>query len=315
MNVRHPMAASMRLAIAVATLAVIALFFAPVSAFAQTGAAPSIERRLTAPSGPPRLDVPAEERILTGRDDLVILRRREFFTLSATTSPRYSSNAFLSDARGDGDVAIEGAANARVETVIAERYTVSADLGYAVARYDRFGELDYDSLSAGIAGRIPDGPWNFSLGYRVAVTKSRGFEDHIVTQHVLNGAVSYAIEIDRNTAIFPFVSLTRIVAHPSDFDNLNLAPGASAVHRIARDLTIGADVQLVARRYDNFFEAFTGRTRQEIGFQSGLGLRWTPHPNVVAQARLGVGYLASTIRSIDYLEFSATPTLTLQIRF
>ena len=132
---------------------------------------------------------------------------------------------------------------------------------------------------------------------------------------LLNGSVSYTIAIDRDTAVFPFVSLTRTFANPGDFDNINLVPGVSAVRRLAPDLTIGADLQIVARRYDDFFEDVTGRTRREIGLLSGVTLRWTPRPEIVVQGRLGVGYLDSTVDSVDYFEFNASPTLTARIRF
>ena len=290
-------------------------FPAASAAVAQTGSAPSIERRLTLPDGPPTFEVTPEERVLTGKDDLVLLRRRKFVTLSADLSPRYSSNAFLSDSRGDGDVAVNGAVGLRAETVIDQRYAVFATAGYAVARYNRFSQLDYDSLSGGIGARMPDGPWTYSLGYGIAVTKDSGFDDHIVTQNVFNGSVSYTIEIDRDTAVFPFVSLTRVFANPGDFDNVSLVPGVSAVHRIAPDLAVSADFQLVGRVYDDFFEETTGRTRREVGLLSGAGWRWTPRPNIVVQGRLGVGYLASTINSVDYFEFNASPTLTARIRF
>ncbi len=290
-------------------------FPAASAALAQTGDAPSIERRLTLPDRPPTFEVTPEERVLTGKDDLVLLRRRNFVTLSADFGPRYSSNAFLSDSRGEDDVAVDGAVGVKAETVIDGRYTVFATGGYAVARYNRFSQLDYDSLSGGIGGRMPAGPWNFSLGYGIAMTRESGFDDHIVTQNILNGSASYAVEIDRDTAVFPFVSLTRIFANPGDFDNFSLVPGVSAVHGLAPDLTVSADFQLVGRLYDDFFEDTTGRTRREVGLLSGAGLRWTPQPNIVVQGRLGVGYLASTINSVDYVEFNASPTLTARIRF
>ena len=217
--------------------------------------------------------------------------------------------------RGDGDVAVNGAVGMTAETVIDGRYTVFATAGYAVARYNRFSQLDYDSLSGGIGARMPAGRWTFSLGYGIAVTEDPGFDDHIVTQHVFNGSVSRSIEIDRDTAVFPFVSLTRIFANPGDFDNVSVVPGASAVRRLAPDLTVSADFALVGRIYDDFFEEATGRTRREIGMLSGAGLRWTPRPNIVVQGRLGVGYLASTINSVDYVEFNATPMVTARIRF
>ena len=56
-------------------------FPAASAAVAQTGSAPSIEWRLTLPDGPPTFEVTPEERVLTGKDDLVLLKRRKFVTL------------------------------------------------------------------------------------------------------------------------------------------------------------------------------------------------------------------------------------------
>ena len=93
------------------------------------------------------------------------------------------------------------------------------------------------------------------------------------------------------------------------------ARGVSAVHRLAPDLTVSADFQFVGRIYDDFFEDATGRTRREFGLLSGASLRWTPRPNIDVQGRLGVGYLDSTINTVDYVEFNATPMVTARIRF
>ena len=53
--------------------------------------------------------------------------------------------------------------------------------------------------------------------------------------------------------------------------------------------------------------------RREAGLLSGASLSWTPYPNIVVQGRLGVGYLASTIDSVDYFEYSASSMLTMRI--
>lgn len=293
----------------------VSVVFAASIAMAQVGDAPSIERRLTTPGALPSFELTPEESILTGKDDLVILKRREFFTFNASLAPRYTSNAFLSDDNRQGDVVLDGAANLRAETVIDQRYAVFADAGYLLARHDDLTQLNYDALTAGFGGSMPSGKWTFSASYRLNYVTRPGFDDHILTQNNILGSVYYQLAIDRDTAVFPFISLSRIWADPGDFTNLSATPGANFVHRISPDLLFSAGVQLVGRVYDDFFESATGETRRDFGGNATFGLRWTPHANIIVQGSIGLGRLNSSIDSVDYKEFSATPSVTAQINF
>jgi len=283
---------------------------------AQSVDAPSIERRLTLPEGPPTYQISPEERFLTGKDDLVILKRRELFTLSATLGPSYSSNAFLSDANKQGDIVVNGAANFRAETVIDQRYTVFADAALSIARHDDFSQLDYDAVAAGFGGSMPSGLWTYSANYRLTyVTEPGGLDDHIVTQNNIAGTISYQVAIDQESALFPFASLSRIWADPGDFSNTSLSAGASYVRRLTSDVLLSAGLQFVRRHYDDFFEDVLGETRKDFGGSGSVGLRWTPRADIVVQGSVGFGQVNSSIQTVNYREFSVSPSVTAQIKF
>ena len=283
---------------------------------AQVGDAPSIERRLTTPGGLPSFALTPEESILTGKDDLVILKRRDFFTLEGSLTPRFSSNAFLSDANRQSDIVLDGAASLRAETVIDQLYKVSADAGLSLARHDDLTQLNYDAFTAGLGGSVPSGNWTYSATYRLSyVSRPGGFNDHIVTQNNITGSLSYRLSIDSDTAVFPSISLSRIWADPGDFSNLSMTPGASFVRRLTPDLLFISSLLLSLRRYDDFFESITGETRRDFGGNATISLRWTPQTNITVQGSLGFGRVDSTIDSVDYKEYSATPSVTAQIKF
>ena len=303
-----------RIAAAVCVLLAPVVFAAGI-AIAQVGAAPSIERRLTKPGGPPSFEITPEERILTGKDDLVILKRREFFTLNASLTPRYSSNVFLTHAKRESDVVLNGAAILRAETVIDQRFAVFADAGYSLARHGFFTQLDYDNFSAGFGGSMSSGKWTYSASYRLHYVTQPGLDDHIVTQNNITGSVSYGLPINKDTAVFAFISLWRIWADPGGFTNVSAFPGLNVVRRISSDLVLSVGVQLSGRVYDDFFEAATRETRKDFGQTVTMGLRWMPRANITVLGNIGLSRVNSTIDSVDYEEFSATPTVTAQIKF
>ena len=290
--------------------------FAANIAVAQVGDAPSIERRLTAPGGLPSFEITPEESILTGKDDLVILKRRDFFTLNANIAPNFTSNAFLSDANKHSDIVLNSAASIRAATVIDQRYSVSADAGLSTARHRNLSQLNYDTFSAGFGGSVRSEQWTYSLSYRfIYVSRPGGFNEHIVTQNNIAGSVSYRFDIDDDTAIFPSLSLSRIWADPKDFNNVSLTPGVSFVRRITPDLLLSSAVQLSARRYDDFFEAATLENRRDFGANTTIGLRWTPRANITVLGGVGFGLVNSSIDSVDYKNYSATPSISAQFSF
>jgi hypothetical protein len=274
----------------------------------------TIERRLPEDLRLPP-GVPAEELILTGEDDLVLLRPRRFFTASADLGTRFTNNAFLSNDRRHGDVVLSGQANLRAETRLAERYTVFAEGGAFLARYNSNPVLDYDGLTASVGGSLPVEAWTLALAYRATDVDERGFGDHIITQHEVAGSAAYNWTIDRATALYPYLAVSRTWASPDDFTRTTLRPGVQAIRALAADLAVVGDVQLQAAFYDGFFEAATGRSRRDYGVQAGLAVRWAPRPWLVAAARLGAAAANSTIGSLDYDEISFAPAVTLQISF
>ena len=90
-------------------------------AWAQTGSVDTIEQRIQQLRPPAVLALPPEEAILTGREDVVLLRRRKLFTLSANAGYRFTDNAFLSDEFRESDQIFEPTLTLRAATRIAER--------------------------------------------------------------------------------------------------------------------------------------------------------------------------------------------------
>ncbi len=281
--------------------------------FAQEGSASGIEQRVGKQLQKLEPQLPPEELILTGEDDLVLLRRRKFFTVKLDSSFGYVSNAYSSDDNKKHDEVVNENLSLRFETKIAEKYTVFADAGAFLARHVRFTDLNYDGVTGNLGARVPSGPWTFGFGYRASAIIEPGLDTRIVTQNSTSASASYGIAIDKNTSVVPSASASRVWASPDDFTNTSVRLGAAVVHRVAPDLMASLSVQGVKRWYDNYYEETNNQTRRDVGFDASLSLRWTPSENVSMSISSAVGYIDSTLNSSDYFNFSITPMVTLQI--
>ena len=281
--------------------------------FAQEGSASGIEQRVGKQLQKLEPQLPPEELILMGKDDILLLRRRKFFTVKLDSSFSYLTNPYFSNDKKNPDGVSNENLSLRFETKIAEKYTVFADASAFLARHVRFTELNYDGAMVALGARIPSGPWTFGLGYRASTILEPGLDKRIVTQNSTSASASYGIAINKNTSVVPSASASRVWASPDDFTSTSVRLGAAVVHRVAPNLLANLSVQGVKRWYDNYYEETNNQTRRDVGFDASLSLRWTPSENVSMSISSAVGYIDSTLNSSDYFNFSITPMVTLQI--
>jgi len=214
-----------------------------------------IERRIMERAPEPVLEIPPEERILTGEDDLVLLRRRKFFTVSALYNPRYTTNAFLTDLRRDGDFIHQGSASLLANTVIAERYGVYAKATGYLARYVENSVLDYTGLTGELGGQIPIKSYRLALGYRYNHVEDRDFSRTLLNQNELFGSLWRTFGLSQTSALTPYFTASRIWASPDAFTNTALRLGASFVQLINPKWILSFDAQGFGLFYDDFFES------------------------------------------------------------
>ena len=133
------------------------------SAWAQTS--DTIQQRIEQLRPPVEAPLPPEEAILTGKEDIVLLRRAKLFTLRADAGYVFTNNAFLSDDLKDDDRIFQPSLTLRAGTRIAERYDVFAEVQAFAARYEDNPVLDFDAFTVRLGGEMPVEDWLLGASY------------------------------------------------------------------------------------------------------------------------------------------------------
>ncbi len=299
----------------VAIVAVLLLSGAYCDARAQGADIGTIEQRIEQVRPPAARPLPAAEAILTGKEDVVLLRRRKLFTLNVQPSYIYTTNAFLSDDRESSDHVFNGFATIRAATQIARRYDVFAEFGGFLSRYQDNPELDFDGILGTVGVDLPVDDWRVGLAYSGIGAFGRGFGDHLVTLHVLAASLRRVFPLTRATAVVPQLAVSRVWADPDDFSTVTVRGGATVIYRVTEKLAAVAGAQIHARVYDDFIEETTGESREDYGIAGQLALRWTPLETVSLSAFVSGTAVDSTVDANEYTSFTASPSLRLSIRF
>ncbi len=299
----------------IAIVAVLLLSGAYRDARAQGADIGTIEQRIDQVRPPAARPLPAAEAILTGKEDVVLLRRRKLFSLNVQPSHIYTTNAFLSDDRKTSDHVFNGFATIRAATQIARRYDVFAEFGGFLSRYQDNPELDFDGILGTVGVDLPVDDWRVSLGYSGIGAFERGFDDRLVTLHDLTARIRRVFILTGATAVVPQLAVSRVWADPDDFSTVTVRGGATVIYRVTGKLAAVAGAEIHARRYDDFFEDTVGESRRDYGIAGRLALRWTPLEAVSVSAFVSATKVNSTVGANKYTNLIASPSLRLSIRF
>ncbi len=265
----------------------------------------------------PRVEapLPPEEAILTGKEDIVLLRRAKLFTLRADAGYRFTNNAFLSDDFKDSDRIFQPSLTLRVGTRIAERYDVFAEVQAFAARYEDNSVLDFDAFTGRLGGEMPLGDWLLGASYSATPVFEKGLDRHLVTLHDITLGARRVFPLDEQTALLPSFSMSRVFADPNDFSTLSGDAGVMVVRQLADGVFGLLGARAHARRYDDFFEAVTGETRVDYGGRGQASLVWRPVEWFSVNGTVEVTQNWSTLRVREYSSVEVTPTLRVSARF
>ncbi|MCG8355842.1 MAG: hypothetical protein MI920_09745 [Kiloniellales bacterium] len=270
-----------------------------------------LERTLPGPIEP----LSPDEAILTGREDIVLLEEREFFTVFAAALASVTSNPSLSNTSSGFDTFFSYNTGARVSTEIAETYRVSAELSTFGAQYADNEALEYAGFGAGLAVDRSFGPYTVGTRYGPQVVYDDEFEKHSVTLHRVDLFANRQVALGVNALAAPQVALSAIPADPSDFARVSAELAVPVYYSPAPDWLISGRPQVYVRHYFDFFEQATGETRNDVGGGFALGTAWTPTPWATLSTTMSVGVNRSTLDNLDHEVFTATPSLLLRVTF
>ena len=249
----------------------------------------------------------------TGRDIILMVDHQPWY-VEASLVGEYTSNAFLaSDDREDylALLTVRGG----FETVVAEKYSVRAELSALGARYARFDELDYDRLGASFTAAMPVGDWAVGLAYEPSLIFDDGFGDRNLTQHQLSVFARRTGQLRDDLSWFFASRLSRTFSDPDDFDNNRLSANGGLIWQWRPGWVLQGGLQLSAQQYDDYFENLTGETRRDFSVTPYVSLGYRIDERFDAALSLRYTDNRSSLDPLDYTAKAISPSLTFNWRF
>lgn len=258
--------------------------------------------------------LPPGARSLTGREDLVILRQRQFFTLSAGLGLRWTNNAFNAAVDPQWDLITDRQVSLRYENVIAERYTIFAQAAYIGTRYVSFEELGVDAVIGSVGASTAFLGGDISASYDPASIFATGFGTQMVTQHDLSVRFTRAFGLPFGAFAIAGISGHYTPADPADYTSWTARAKLTAVRPFGSFAAI-VGIEGSFRSYDDFFpDLFTSR-REDTSLLLLGKLRWSPSENVSVSAAVSYTQRWSSIPDFTISVADFSPSMELAIRF
>ncbi|MEI9905457.1 MAG: outer membrane beta-barrel protein [Asticcacaulis sp.] len=227
------------------------------------------------------------DALMSGQDDLILLRHTKLITVHAGYTRNVTSNAPLSPDEPKQDD--YGVADAGIEagTVIAGHVRVYANAGVVSTQYAQYEALNYSAVTAAVgaqahyAGIDLDVAWSPS-----AVYGSQNFHHLSLRQARYSAQLSTTLKLGP-VYLQPSIHYDRTRAHPADYDNSASGGRLSLVAplKLRRPVTIYLSGGFEQRFYDHYFSDLLGVDRKDKLRDVAIGARWqvTPALEISAQ--------------------------------
>lgn len=275
----------------------------------------TIEQRIEQLSERTARPLEAGETILTGTEDIVLLREAKLFSLRVESSYAYTNNAFLSDNRKENDDIFSLSAFLRVATRIDQRYDVYAEIGVMGSRYASNDELDFDAFTGKLGFEAPVAGWLVGPSYSATQIHEKKFGNRLIKLHDISLSARRAFTLGKNTAVVPRLTASRVYASPDDFSNNSAKLRVLLLHRFSESLSFFLGPEASARYYDDFFEELTGQSRHDFGLSGLAMLVWSPADWFMLSGRVDNTKNWSTVDNNVYTGWTASPSVRLTLRF
>lgn len=281
-----------------------------------TDATQTIEERVRQPGAIPALEAAPEESILTGRDDILLLKPRKLFEVYAEPGYRFTTNAFLSDQFKHADNYFLGTVGGRVGTRVDQKVDIFADAKLFSARYEKNPVLDYDAGQASLGAEMPIiDEWRGGFSLVGTWVYDRGFDRRLVRLGDFNIPVRRTFQVGSDVLIVPFGVFTRTWSSPRDFMNVQLRGGSTFIYALNPKLYLSATPSLYWRHYDSFFESVFNKTREDVNLDGQFGVIWAPVEFATLSTQVILTRNWSTLAPNEYHALTAAPTVRLAVKF
>lgn len=224
-------------------------------------------------------DAAREEALLSGRDDIVLLRLTPLFTLHGSLTGSNTTNAFLGPADRKVDNFATADAGLRIGTRIAGRVDIFGDVSAIATRYAKFASLDYSALAGSIGASTNFGPVGIALTYQPSIVYDRNFKRRQLTQHRMQLSASLPVRF-RSFTIEPSARAERVLAKPGDYTNTAYGAALTISHSLGARLPflLYASVGYEHRSYDHYFPDLVGVKRTDRRLEGSVGAQWRLAP-------------------------------------
>lgn len=256
-----------------------------------------------------------------------LLEEPQLFFVQAASRPVYSTNAFYDNTR-QHDWFFQQSLAIGAQTVIAERYSILADISSSMTRYHRFDTLDRDTLSFHlVSSAAVSNKTSVSLLYDSSWYFQRGFSNHGSTFHNITLSASFTQPLPFQGSLLLSPMLTRIWASPADFDQTIAGLYSAVTFPLAEKTVFGLMGRFGATWYDHYFTSiFPGQQRRDLMLSAGAYLAYMPIKNVTLRLDATFTHNQSTFNAIDvvtgesvqlynYGAWEFTPTLSVVVYF
>lgn len=257
------------------------------------------------------------DALMSGQDDLLLLRRTPLFTAHAGYARSTTSNAPLSpddpgkDGYGVADAGVEAA------TVIAGHVRVYANAGVVSAKYSQYGNLDYSAVTAGLGAQAHYAGVDLDLSWSPsAVYSSQNFHHLSLRQARYSAQLSTDLKLGP-VVVQPSVHYDRTRAHPSDYDNSASGGRLTVVvpFKTRHPVTVFLSGGFEQRIYDHYFPDLLGVDRKDRLRDVAAGVRWQVTPALDLSAQYSYQKNRSTSDINFYKTRGGTVGVTLSRRF
>lgn len=261
-------------------------------------------------------DSDAQNALLTGKNDILLLRRTKLLTFIAQASASETNNAALTPIDAEYDKIGNGQIGVRFSTNVANRFNVFADLSALGVRYKRRADLDYSALSGAIGIHLNHKGLDFSLSHQPSIVFDRGFDKRQLKQSRSEAQIGYPI-IFKGFYVNPTAHYARISADPADYNHASYGAELGITKRILKRQPLYANVNysFSRRQYESYFADFLGTDRNDRNKSIDFGLRYDLNDKMSLNLKYEMTRNYSTSDVNEYKVENKAIGLSLNMRF
>jgi hypothetical protein len=246
--------------------------------------------------------------------DIVLMEPHQPWYFVAHGEADASDNAFLT-APKHADAWVVGSAEAGFESTIAESFDVQIGGQAAAARFNKYSQLDTDSLAGVVSvSKLVDAV-RVGAEYIPSVYFGRGYNDQSLLSHELAAFGRYVKPIGDRSIFVGYARLSRRWTTPHDFTSNRVAVTAAWQEQCTPRVAVTGGVTVAYVLYDDYFESLTGQRRRDLLVNPFVAVTYQCDDWTTLGVSLSLARNYSGIDQVDYEAGTISPYIEFNWRF